>query len=432
VTAPSTSTPAPTDRSRWWIPPAAIAIHLCVGSVYAWSVFNVPIERAQPAFPRGAAAYTFSIAIACLGLSAAVGGRWLERRGPRAAASVAAVLFGGGMLLGGLGVARGWLALLYLGYGVIGGMGLGLAYVSPVSALVKWFPDRRGMATGLAVLGFGGGSLVAAPLMNAMISARGVPQTLAILGSCYGLIMLVAARMLRVPPTGWRPAGWTPPRRQTSTVTFGDLPVGAAIRTPQFWLLWVMLFVNITAGISILAQGSPMMQDLFGRTPAQAAAFLGVIAVCNALGRLGWASLSDWIGRRTVFLLFFAAQMALFAAIPAIARAGAWPLFQVATLLIFSMYGGGFATIPAFLADLFGARNVGAVHGAILTAWSAAGVVGPLVITRVRNARLASLPAGADRLVLYESTLWIMVVLLGVGLIAAMMIGRGNTRQTAT
>jgi MFS family permease len=418
---------SPTDRSfasRWWIPPAAIAIHLCVGSVYAWSVFNVPIERAQPSFPKGAAAYTFSIAIAFLGLSAAVGGRWLERRGPRIAASLAAVLFGGGMLMGALGVARGWLLLLYLGYGVIGGMGLGLAYISPVSALVKWFPDRRGMATGLAVLGFGGGSLIAAPLMNAMIASRGVPATLAILGASYGAIMMLAARMLRVPPARWQPEGWTPPVRRSAVVAIGDLQVGDAIRTPQFWLLWVMLFVNITAGIGILAQGSPMMQDLFNRTPAQAAAFLGVIAICNALGRLGWASLSDWIGRRRVFLIFFALQMVLFASIPSIARSGAWPMFQLATMLIFSMYGGGFATIPAFLADLFGARNVGAVHGAILTAWSAAGVVGPLVITRVRTSRLATLPEGADRLVLYEPTLWVMVVLLGVGLLATILVQR--------
>jgi MFS family permease len=387
-------------------------------------VFNVPIERAQPHFPKGAAAYTFSIAIAFLGLSAAVGGRWLERRGPRAAASLAAVLFGGGMLIGALGVTRGWLPLLYLGYGVVGGMGLGLAYVSPVSALVKWFPDRRGMATGLAVLGFGGGSLIAAPLMNAMIASRGVPATLAILGACYGTIMWIAALVLRVPPAGWQPEGWTPVPRRSATVALGDLQVGDAIRTPQFWLLWVMLFVNITAGIGILAQGSPMMQDLFGRTPAQAAAFLGVIALCNALGRLVWASLSDWIGRRNVFLVFFATQVVLFAAIPSIARAGAWPFFQLATLVIFSMYGGGFATIPAFLADLFGARNVGAVHGAILTAWSAAGVVGPLVITRVRNARLAVIGEGDDRLMLYEPTLWVMVGLLGVGLLATTLVQR--------
>jgi nitrate/nitrite transporter NarK len=286
------------------------------------------------------------------------------------------------------------------------------------------------MATGMAVLGFGGGSLIAAPLMNAMITSLGVPRTLAILGAVYGTVMLVAARQLRVPPPGWTPSGFVPSARQQATLAVPDFALGDALRTRQFWLLWVMLFVNITAGIGILAQGSPMMQDLFGRTPAQAAAFLSVIALCNALGRLGWASLSDRLGRRAVFLVFFAVQGVLFAALPSIATAKAWGAFQVATLVIFSMYGGGFATIPAFLADLFGARNVGAVHGAILTAWSAAGVVGPLVITRVRNARLATLPEGADRLVLYEPTLRAIVALLVVGLVATLLV-RPNARARA-
>lgn len=414
---------AHTTLNRWRIPPAAIAIHLCAGSVYAWSVFNKPIEALHPAWTRGAAAYTFSIAIALLGLSAAFGGRWLERVGPRTAATLAAALFGGGMLIGAWGVSSGTIALLYFGYGVIGGMGLGLAYISPVSALVKWFPDRRGMATGLAVLGFGGGSLIAAPLMNALIAARGVPATLALLGATYGAIMLAAARLLTVPPTGWLPAGWNPTTRPLAVrPALGDLAVGAAIRTREFWLLWVMLFVNITAGIAILAQGSPLMQDLFGRTPAQAAAFLGVIALCNAAGRLGWALLSDVVGRRTVFLAFFTVQAALFACIPWFARTGAWGAFQVATLVIFTMYGGGFATIPAFLADLYGARNVGAVHGVILTAWSAAGVAGPLVITRIRESRLATLPAGASKVALYEPTLLGITVLLLVGLAATIAI----------
>lgn len=413
----------PLPPNRWRIPPAAIAIHLCAGSVYSWSVFNKPIEALHPAWTKGAAAYTFSIAIALLGLSAAFGGRWLERVGPRRAATLAAALFGGGMLIGAWGVARGTLALLYLGYGVVGGMGLGLAYISPVSALVKWFPDRRGLATGMAVLGFGGGSLVAAPLMNALVARHGVPFTLAVLGAAYGAIMLVAARFLAAPPAGWLPAGFDPAARPLATrPALGQLDVGDALRTREFWLLWVMLFVNVTAGIAILAQGSPLMQDLFGRTPAQAAAFLGVIALCNAAGRLAWASASDLLGRRTVFLLFFAVQGALFACIPWFARTGAWGAFQVAALVIFSMYGGGFATIPAFLADLYGARNVGAVHGVILTAWSAAGVAGPLVITRIREARLAALPAGASRVALYEPTLLAIAALLVVGLAATLAI----------
>lgn len=398
-------------RSRWTIPPAAVAIHLCVGSVYAWSVFNKPIEALHPDWPRGAAAYTFSIAIALLGLSAAFGGTWLERHGPRRAATTAALLFGGGLLLGALGAQLGWLWLLFAGYGVIGGAGLGLAYVSPVSALVKWFPDRRGMATGMAVLGFGGGALIAAPLQERLIAAYGVPATLAILGAVYLAVMLTAAQVLARPPEGWRPAGFTPKEAAPAELT---MPM--AIRTRQFWLLWGMLFINISAGISILAQASPMMQDLFGRTPEQAAAMLSVIAGFNAAGRIFWASLSDYLGRRTVFAIFFAAQAGLFALIPTLAQGGQWGFFQVAAVVIFTMYGGGFATIPAFLADLFGARNVGAVHGVILTAWSAAGVAGPILITRLREARLAELAPGASRVALYETTLWIMSAALLVGL----------------
>lgn len=401
----------PGRHDRWLIPPAAVAIHLCVGSVYAWSVFNKPIEALHPAWPRGAAAYTFSVAIVLLGLSAAFGGTWLERHGPRRAATVAALLFGGGLMLGSVGVAQGWLWLLYLGYGVVGGAGLGLAYVSPVSALIKWFPDRRGLATGMAVLGFGGGALIAAPLKERLIGAYGVSDTLLILGGAYLVIMLGAAQLLRRPAPGWTPDGWTAP----VGVGASDLTMPMAVRTRQFWLLWGMLFINVTAGIAILAQASPLMQDMFRRTPEQAAAMLSVIAGFNAFGRIFWATLSDWIGRRAVFMLFFAVQAVLFAAIPGMGAAGQWGLFQVAVVVIFTMYGGGFATIPAFLADMFGARNVGAVHGVILTAWSAAGVAGPILITRVREAEIAALSAGASLVHIYDLTMYLMAGLLGVG-----------------
>ena len=401
----------PGRHERWLIPPAAVAIHLCVGSVYAWSVFNKPIEALHPAWPRGAAAYTFSVAIVLLGLSAAFGGTWLERHGPRRAATVAALLFGGGLMLGSVGVAQGWLWLLYLGYGVVGGAGLGLAYVSPVSALIKWFPDRRGLATGMAVLGFGGGALIAAPLKERLIGAYGVRDTLLILGGAYLVIMLGAAQLLRRPAPGWTPDGWTAP----VGVGASDLTMPMAVRTRQFWLLWGMLFINVTAGIAILAQASPLMQDMFRRTPEQAAAMLSVIAGFNAFGRIFWATLSDWIGRRAVFMLFFAVQAVLFAAIPGMGAAGQWGLFQVAVVVIFTMYGGGFATIPAFLADMFGARNVGAVHGVILTAWSAAGVAGPILITRVREAEIAALSAGASLVHIYDLTMYLMAGLLGVG-----------------
>jgi MFS family permease len=406
--------------NRWRMPPAAVAIHLSVGSIYAWSVFNKPIEAAVPAFPRGAAAYTFSIAIALLGLSAAFGGRWLERVGPRLAARVAAVCFASGLALGGVAVATQTLWLLYVGVGVVGGIGLGLAYVAPVSALVKWFPDRRGMATGLAVLGFGGGSLIAAPVANALMTRVGVASTLWVLAAVYGSVMLIAAQLLAPPPEGWAPDAWTPSPDRAAVLAAPSVGVATAIRTPQFWLLWWMLFVNVAAGIAVLSQGSPLMQDLFGRSPAEAAAFLGVIAIANAAGRLGWASLSDWLGRRAVFLTFFAVQGVLFALLPTIGARGEWPLFQVAALVIFTMYGGGFATIPAYLADLFGARNVGAIHGAILTAWSAAGVAGPLVITRIRESRLAVLPPGASRVGLYAPTFTAMAVLLATGFLAAL------------
>lgn len=402
-----------------------MAIHLCVGSVYAWSVFNKPIEALHPGWPRGAAAYTFSIAIALLGLSAAFGGTWLERHGPRRAATTAACLFGGGLALGGLGVWLGWLWLLFVGYGVIGGAGLGLAYVSPVSALVKWFPDRRGLATGMAVLGFGGGALIAAPVQERLIQAVGVAQTLGILGAVYFAVMLAAAQALARPPEGWSPAGHVPKATQA-----GELTMPMAVRTRQFWLLWGMLFINIGAGISILAQASPMMQDLFGKTPEEAAVMVSIIAGFNAFGRIFWASLSDRIGRRAVFAIFFAVQAGLFAAIPALAASGRWGLFQVAVVVIFTMYGGGFATIPAFLADLFGARNVGAVHGVLLTAWSAAGVAGPILITRIREARLAALPPGGSLVDLYAATLWIMAGALVLGLLLTLAV-RPLTRGEA-
>jgi MFS family permease len=401
-------------RSRWTIPPAAVAIHLCVGSVYAWSVFNKPIEALHPAWPKGAAAYTFSIAIALLGLSAAFGGTWLERHGPKRAATLAACLFGGGLALGGLGVWLGWLWLLFVGYGVVGGAGLGLAYVSPVSALVKWFPDRRGLATGMAVLGFGGGALIAAPVKERLIQAVGVASTLWILAAVYFFVMMGAARALARPPDGWRPEGYVPKAIQIGGEP--ELTMPMAVRTRQFWLLWGMLFINISAGISILAQASPMMQDMFQRTPEQAAAMVSVIAGFNAFGRIFWASLSDRIGRRAVFSLFFAVQAALFVTIPQLAAGGQWQLFQLAVVVIFTMYGGGFATIPAFLADMFGARNVGAVHGVILTAWSAAGVAGPFLITSIRESQLKALPPGGSRVELYASTLQIMAVALLVGL----------------
>lgn len=403
-------------KNRWTIPPAAVAIHLCAGSVYAWSVFNKEVERLHPQWTPGAAAYTFSIAIVMLGLSAAFGGTWLERHGPRRAATLAALLFGGGLMLGGLGVRLGWLWLLLVGYGVVGGAGLGLAYVSPVSALIKWFPDRRGLATGMAVLGFGGGALIAARLKHFLIGEVGVAAALLVLGAGYMIVMLGGAALLERPPAGWRPEGWTAPETRLHEP---DLTMPMAVRTRQFWLLWGMLFINITAGISILAQASPMMQDIFNKSSEEAAVMVQVIAGFNAGGRLLWATLSDYWGRRAVFMLFFAAQALLFALIPGLGASGSWGLFVAAVLVIFTMYGGGFATIPAFLADMFGARNVGAVHGVILTAWSAAGVAGPILITRIREANVRALSPGSSLVHIYDLTMYLIAGLLCVGLVLA-------------
>lgn len=378
------NTSAPVGAGRWMIPVGAVLVHICIGSVYAWSTFNRPIQALIP----GAAWWltppysTFSTALVLLGLSAAFGGPWVERRGPRIAASAAAILFGSGLVIGGVGLLARQAILIFLGMGVIGGMGCGLGYIAPVSTLVKWFPDRRGMATGMAIMGFGGGAFLAGYLNVYLIGLLGVEKTLIALGVVYFVIMLGGARLLRRPPQNWRPLT---ARRQkgvpaTPAVSFTR---NQAIRTVQFYLLWSILFINIAAGIGILAQASPMMQDMFRKTPLEAAAVVSLISIFNAGGRFFWASCSDYIGRRNTYTLFFAVQFLLFLGIPFLSRRGDWLLFETALFIIFTMYGGGFATIPAFLADMFGVENVGAVHGAILTAWSAAAIVGPVIITEL-------------------------------------------------
>ena len=410
--------------NRWRIPIGAVLVHVCIGSVYAWSTFNRPIQALFPEAPWWFSPpyTTFTTALALLGLSAAFGGPWVERRGPRVAATAAALFFGSGLLIGGAGLALRQSLLVFLGLGITCGIGCGLGYISPVSTLVKWFPDRRGMATGMAIMGFGGGAFVAGYLNVFFMNLIGVSSTVMTLGVVYLVVMLAGSRLMESPPAGWTPPGWTPPVRTNPMIASRSVSRNAAIRTPQFYLLWGILFINVTAGIGILAQASPMMQDMFGRTPLEAGAVVSLISIFNAGGRFAWASASDYIGRRNTYAIFFLAQLALFLVIPGLAGAGQWWLFQVSLFLVFTMYGGGFATIPAFLADIFGPLNVGAIHGAVLTAWSAAAIVGPLIITELSNRARTALAPGADRVGIYDTPLQVLAGLLAMGALLTLFV----------
>ncbi len=533
------------DFNRWLVPPASIAIHLCIGSVYAWSIYNLPLTRlfgvVTPAagdWNLQSVTWIFSVAIVFLGLSAAFAGRWLEKVGPRMVGTVAACCWGGGYLIGSLGIFTHQLWLLYLGYGVIGGCGLGLGYVSPVSTLIRWFPDHRGMAAGMAIMGFGGGAIIGAPLKRwfmqlfyeapqylgtvdqvqlvteagrrfveqagqrlevVVVGANdvasmlvpgpegiyvvgtgsiGIGQTFVALGLIYFIIMLIAAFSYRIPRQGWLPAGWTPPTEGTEEkkmVTTHNVDIDEALKTRQFYQLWIVLCMNVSAGIGVLGVASTMMSEIFGTTlpgmvnGAFAATYVSMIGVFNMVGRFIWASASDYIGRKNTYWIFFALGIVLYCSVPFAAnRVSADPsvvwlvLFYGATMLIFTMYGGGFATVPAYLADVFGTKFVGGIHGRLLTAWSTAGVVGPLAITSLRQSAVARaiedlasrvdpaafqqrFGAGLDQLdqlvaaqtvtiarlmeivpagtvdptpSLYNSTMYLMAVLLAVGLVS--------------
>jgi MFS family permease len=401
-----------------------VLVHVCIGSVYAWSTFNRPIQSLFPDAPWWFSPpyTTFTTALALLGLSAAFGGPWVERRGPRVAATAAALFFGVGLAVGGLGLALRQSVLVFLGMGIVSGIGCGLGYISPVSTLVKWFPDRRGMATGMAIMGFGGGAFLASYLNVLLMDRVGVAHTVMLLGGIYLLVMLLGSRLMQSPPPGWKPAGWEPAAHTNPMIATRSVTRNEAVRTPQFFLLWGILFINVTAGIGILAQASPMMQDMFSRTPLEAAAVVSIISLFNAGGRFLWASASDYIGRRNTYTTFFVAQFVLFLLIPGLAGQGAWALFQVSLFVVFTMYGGGFATIPAFLADLFGPQNVGAIHGAVLTAWSAAAVVGPVIITELSNRAKAALPPGGDRVHIYDTPLQVLAALLAVGFVLTLLV----------
>jgi MFS family permease len=346
----------------------------------------------------------------------------VERKGPRAAATAAAILFGCGLVIGGVGLAVKQSWLVFLGMGVVGGMGCGLGYIAPVSTLVKWFPDRRGMATGMAIMGFGGGAFLAGYLNVYFMDRLGVARTIIALGIAYFLIMMIGAAIIRRPPAGWKPEGWTAPAHKDKMITDLNLSRNAAIQTVQFYLLWTILFINVTAGIGILAQASPMMQDMFQKTALAAAAVVSLISLFNAGGRFFWASCSDYIGRRNTYLVFFAVQIVLFLLIPRLAARGEWAIFEAALFIVFTMYGGGFSTIPAFLADMFGAENVGAIHGVILTAWSAAAIAGPVIITELSDRAKAGLAPGASRIHIYDQPLEVLAVLLAVGFILTTLV----------
>lgn len=415
--------------NRWLVPPAALAVHLCIGQAYAFSVFNEPLTRvlgvtqaAPDDWKLTTLGWVFSLAIVFLGLSAAFGGKWLEKVGPRRTMFTAACCFGGGFLLSALGVWAHQIWLLYLGYGVVGGIGLGLGYVSPVSTLIKWFPDRRGMATGLAIMGFGGGAMIGAPLSVALMdhfksaSSVGVAQTFLVMGVLYFISMLIGSLAIRVPAPAWRPEGWTPPAATNKLVTSNNVHIDQAHKTPQFWLLWLVLCLNVTAGIGVLSQASVMIQEMFkGSVTAMAAAgFVGMLSLFNMGGRFFWSSASDYLGRKNTYMIFFLLGAVLYATVPQMGRIGSVAMFVACYAVIMSMYGGGFSTIPAYLADIFGTKYVGGIHGRLLTAWSTAGVLGPVLVNYVREYQIAHGVAKADA---YTVTMYVMAVLLLIGLV---------------
>ena len=458
---------APDNFNRWRIPPASIAIHLCIGSVYAWSIFNPALIKELGVVTSAADDWTlssviwiFSVSIVCLGLAAAIAGKWLEDVGPRCVGVTAACLWGGGFIIGSLGIMTHQLWLIYLGYGVFGGCGLGLGYVSPVSTLIRWFPDRRGMATGMAIMGFGGGAMIGAPLKKYLLDIyakapeylgpegsvsliteggrrfaevagekievvvasaseaaqagvyvvgtgnTGAAGAFLTLGIVYFAVMIIAAFQYRVPKEGWKPDGYEPPSAEESAAkmkTLNDVHINQAIKTPQFYQLWIVLCFNVSAGIGVIGVAKTMMSEIFGSAPPTSelasivtATFAGtyvlMISVFNMCGRIIWASLSDFIGRKNTYHCFFVLGTLLYLSIPFTASAVSVDpkimylvMFYAATMIIFTMYGGGFATIPAYLADMFGTMHVGGIHGRLLTAWSTAGVIGPVAIAELRS-----------------------------------------------
>ena len=482
--------------NRWMVPPAALAIHLCIGMAYGFSVFWKPLQgalvgadgKALPECSAGAVTFSekaagtlkaltatdcnwsqfdlgwmYTFFFVLLGVSAAIWGGWLERAGPRKAGVVAALCWCGGLLISALGVYVHQLWLLWLGAGIIGGVGLGLGYISPVSTLIKWFPDRRGMATGMAIMGFGGGAMIGSPLAALLMNGQmislpfvgdlfkwegfktatdpGVWQTFIAMAAIYFVFMMIGAFAYRLPPTGWKPEGWTPPAASNAMITSNHVHLKNAHKTPQFWLLWIILCMNVSAGIGIIGAASPMLQETFGgalvgqpglgyldmkKDPALIAAaaavgagFVGLISLLNIFGRIAWASSSDALGRKTTYFIFFVLGAALYVLASFGAEWKSLAIVVAAFCIIASMYGGGFATIPAYLADMFGTQFVGAIHGRLLTAWSTAGIVGPVIVNYLHDQRVAQ---GVPYDQIYGPIYYILAGLLVVGFIANLLV----------
>ncbi len=459
--------------NRWLVPPAALAIHLCIGMAYGFSVFWLPLSKAlgireaiacgphigffaqlittECDWPISTLGWMYTLFFVLLGSSAATWGGWLERAGPRKAGVVSALCWCGGMLVSALGVHMHQFWLMLLGSGVIGGIGLGLGYISPVSTLIKWFPDRRGMATGMAIMGFGGGAMIGSPLATDLMARFatptdvGVVPTFVALALIHLVFMLCGALGYRVPHTGWKPAGWNPPAPEANAmITQGHVHVKKVWRIPQFWLLWMVLCMNVSAGIGVIGMASPMLQEVFGGAligvagkfgeldkaqlaaiASVAAGFTALLSLFNIGGRFFWASLSDRLGRKTTYVIFFVLGGLLYASVPQSAGAGSIVLFVAALCIIVSMYGGAFATVPAYLADLFGTQMVGAIHGRLLTAWATAGVLGPVVVNYMREYQLG---LGLPREQVYNQTMLILVGMLLVGLACNLLVRPLNAR----
>lgn len=428
--------------NRWLVPPAALAIHLCIGQIYAYSVFNKPLTRIQGIdssiagdWELTTVGWIFSIALFTLGASAALFGKWLERVGPRKAMFISALCFSGGFLVAALGVLLHQIWLVYLGHGLLGGIGLGIGYISPVSTLIKWFPDRPGMATGMAIMGFGGGALIASPLavglMNYFSSTTntGVAQTFVAMGFIYFAIMMIGVFLVKTPPENWVPTGWTPNSNFMMHKADEYVDANQAIKTPQFYLLFAVLALNVTAGIGVLGQASVMIQEMFSAasvpsdtvvSAAAAAGFVMLLSIFNMVGRFIWSSLSDRIGRKRTYNIFFILGAALYVLVPIAGRSGNVVMFVGCFALIISMYGGGFATVPAYLSDLFGTKEVGAIHGRLLLAWSLAAILGPVLVNYIRAYQIKELQIAAAQA--YSTTMYIMAGLLIIGLLCNLSI----------
>jgi MFS family permease len=456
------------EFNRWLVPPAALAIHLCIGMAYGFSVFWLPLSKSigitkSLECPKDMGffaqmttttcdwkismlGWTYTLFFVVLGISAATWGGWLERAGPRKAGVVAAFCWCGGLVIGALGVLVHQVWLMWLGAGVIGGIGLGLGYISPVSTLIKWFPDRRGMATGMAIMGFGGGAMIGSPLADKLMKFYATPtdvgvwQTFLTLAAIYFVFMISGALGYRVPREGWKPAGWTPVSETAKhgLITQHHVQLNVAWRTPQFWLLWAVLCLNVTAGIGIIGMASPLLQEVFGgkllginasftelsqdqlsAIAAIAAGFAGLLSLFNIAGRIFWASLSDRLGRKATYMVFFVLGFVLYASVPWAASVGSLALFAACICVIVSMYGGGFSTVPAYLADLFGTQMVGAIHGRLLTAWSTAGIFGPVIVNYIREFQLDH---GVARAQAYNVTMYVLAALLAAGFVCNLLI----------